>query len=174
MWWRSGCWSWRMRSDAGIWIGEQLFTTEDIKGIIRVFSKMLELFSVRCKWRWLTATTKGLFSQNCLTCKCQPFKVDPAASRYFCEQVASTLQISLYPHWLSIGWRLFNDWLRIQISTDLQNKRRPMGFQLHCDIFENLKTFFQNISNRYYMLLIPLKAGSTWFCLKCANNCHLP
>ena len=35
------------------------------------------------------------FSQNCLTCKFDPeklpFKVDPAVSRYFCEQVASTL-----------------------------------------------------------------------------------
>ena len=67
----------------------------------------------RCRWRWLTATTKGLFSQNCLTCKCQPFKVDPAASRYFCEQLASTLSDIPISHWLNISWRLFNDWLRI-------------------------------------------------------------
>ena len=33
-----------------------------LKGIVRVFSKMLELFSGRCRWRWLTATTKALFS----------------------------------------------------------------------------------------------------------------
>ena len=30
-------------------------------------------------------------------CKCQPFEVDPAASRYFCEQVASTLT-NTYPY----------------------------------------------------------------------------
>ena len=76
---------------------------------------MLELFSGRCRWRWLTVTTKGLFSQNCLTSKCQSFKVDPAASRYFCEQVASTLANIPIFHWLIIGWRLFNDWLRISI-----------------------------------------------------------
>ena len=67
------------------------FRKWNLKGIISFFSKMLELFGGRFRWRWLTATTKGLFSQNCLTCKCQPFIVDPAASRYFCEQLASTL-----------------------------------------------------------------------------------
>ena len=35
--------------------------------------------------------SKVFFSQICLTCKCQPFKVDPAASRYLYDQVASTL-----------------------------------------------------------------------------------
>ena len=68
-----------------------------LKGLSGFFSKMLELFSGRCRWRWLTATTKGLFSQNCLTCKYQPFKVDPAASRYFCEQLASTLRYPYIP-----------------------------------------------------------------------------
>ena len=94
-------------------VSKPRWLTEQLKGIIRVFSKMLELFSGRCRWRWLTATTKGLFSQNCLTCKCQPFKVDSAASRYFCEQLASTLSDIPISHWLNIGWRLFNDWLRI-------------------------------------------------------------
>ena len=32
-----------------------------LKGIISFFFKMLELFSGRCRWRFLTATTKGLF-----------------------------------------------------------------------------------------------------------------
>ena len=75
-------------------VGQHEITTTEVlmplKGF-QFFSKMFELFSGRCRWRRLTATIKGLFSQNCLTCKCQPFKVDPAASQYFCEQVANTL-----------------------------------------------------------------------------------
>ena len=41
---------------------------------------------------------QGLFSQNCRSCKWQLFKVDPAASRHFCEQVAGTpANIPIFP-----------------------------------------------------------------------------
>ena len=63
-----------------------------LKGIIRVFFPKCWSYSVEGvdEGGW-PQQPKVFFSQNCLTCKCQPFKVDPAASRYFCEQLASTL-----------------------------------------------------------------------------------
>ena len=84
-----------------------------LKGIISYFSKMLELFSGRCRWRFLTATTKGLFFQNCLSCKCQPFKVDPAASRYLllragcrysCKYPYIPIDLTLAGDFLTTGW----------------------------------------------------------------------
>ena len=40
-------------------------------------------------------------SQNCLTCKCQPFKVDPAASRYFHGQKINSVIFTLAQTYLS-------------------------------------------------------------------------
>ena len=85
-----------------------------LKRLSGFFSKMLELFSGTCRRRWLTATTKGLFFSKLPYLQmsalqswsgCQPVLLR-AGCKYSC-------QLSLYPHWLNIGWRLFNDWLRI-------------------------------------------------------------
>ena len=83
-----------------------------LKGL-SFFSKMLELFSGRCRWRWLAATTKGLFSQIALLANASPSKLIRLPAGTSASRLQVLLQISLCHHWLNIGWRLFNDWLRI-------------------------------------------------------------
>ena len=57
---------------------------------------------------------KVFFLKVALLANASPSKLIRLPSgRYFCEQVANTLPNTLYPHWLNIGWRLLNDWLRI-------------------------------------------------------------
>ena len=73
------------------------------RGLSVIFSKMLELFSGRCRWRFLAATTKGLFFSKL------PFLQMPALQSWsgcqpvptFASRLQVLLQISLYSYWVN-------------------------------------------------------------------------
>ena len=82
------------------------------EGIIRVFSKMLELFSGRCRWRWLTAKTKDLFFSKLPFLQmpalqswsgCQPLLLR-AGCRYSCKYPYIPIDLTLAGDFLTTGW----------------------------------------------------------------------
>ena len=110
---------------------------------------MYELFSGISRWRWLTATTKVFFSQNCLTCKCRPFEVDPAASQYFCERVTSICaNIPIIP----LTWTAtFREISRCQIYLEKWAPLCQISAQWHLQCFSTIylkiwRLSMQNIS----------------------------
>ena len=78
---------------------EQWWWWLGLKGIIRVFSKVLELFSGNRRQSWQMAGSDTFCLKITLpTCKCQAPKVDPSASQYLPRVDCKYLQkISITP-----------------------------------------------------------------------------
>ena len=77
------------------------FSLKGLSGFILFFCKMLELFSERCRWRWLTATSKGLFFLKiALLANASPSKLIRLQAGTSASRLQVLMQISLYPHWL--------------------------------------------------------------------------
>ena len=83
------------------------------KGIIRVFPKCWS-YSVECvdEGGW-PQQPKVFFLKIALLANASPSKLIRLPAGTSASSLQVLFQISLYPHWLNIGWRLFNHWLRI-------------------------------------------------------------
>ena len=57
--------------------------------------------------------SKVFFLKIALLANASPSKLIRLPAGTSASRLQVLFQISLYPHWLNIGWRLFNDWLRI-------------------------------------------------------------
>ena len=57
--------------------------------------------------------SKVFFLKIALLANVSPSKLIRLPAGTSASKLQVLFQISLYPHWLNIGWRLFNDWLRI-------------------------------------------------------------
>ena len=84
-----------------------------LKGLSGFFPKCCSYSVERVDEGGWPQQSKVFFLKIALLANASPSKLIRLPASTSASRLQVLFQISLYPHWLNIGWRLFNDWLRI-------------------------------------------------------------